>query len=161
MGDGRSAAGTYRSQQANSDDDAKDTKAADASAAAAGDPNLPIVGNPETGPVANTVFYEAMFQRLTQRGFYKLKLNSTDTNREHVRWIGCNLEVAEGDLKLVDSTQLMAWVGDRVEFVPLDIVGSQSVDVARDEFWFQILLALLAILGLEQFLAVWFGSRRS
>lgn len=154
-------AGTYRSQQANSDDDAKDTKAADASAAAAGDPNLPIVGNPETGPVANTVFYEAMFQRLTQRGFYKLKLNSTDTNREHVRWIGCNLEVAEGDLKLVDSTQLMAWVGDRVEFVPLDIVGSQSVDVARDEFWFQILLALLAILGLEQFLAVWFGSRRS
>jgi len=33
--------------------------------------------------------------------------------------------------------------------------------VSRDEFWFQVLLGLLATLGLEQVLACWFGTRRA
>ncbi|MBL8892254.1 MAG: BatA domain-containing protein [Planctomycetaceae bacterium] len=109
----------------------------------------------------NTVFYEAMFARLPQRGIYKLKLKPSDTDQDHVRLVACNLEAREGELTLVDRTQLATWVGDKVELVSLETVGTQSVDVARDEFWFQVLIALLLTLGLEQFLACWFGTRRT
>jgi hypothetical protein len=110
---------------------------------------------------AGTVFYEAMFARLPQRGIYTLKLKPSDAEQDHVRLVACNLEAREGELTLVDRTQLATWVGDKVELVSLDTVGTQSVDVARDEFWFQVLLALLVTLGLEQFLACWFGTRRT
>lgn len=112
-------------------------------------------------PEATTIFYEAMFARLPQRGIYKLKLKPSDAEQDHVRLVACNLEAREGELKLVDRTQLATWVGDKVELVSLDSVGAQSVDVARDEFWFQVLVALLLTLGLEQFLACWFGTRRT
>ncbi len=105
--------------------------------------------------------YEALFPRLSQRGFYKVKLTTSAGQREHARLVACNLDATEGDLTLVDPTQLAAWVGDRVELVPLEVVGTQSVDVARDEFWFQVLLALVVTLGVEQFLACWFGRRRA
>jgi hypothetical protein len=109
----------------------------------------------------STVFYEAMFARLPQKGIYRLKLQASAGEREHTRLIACNLDRGEGQLSLVDPTQLASWVGDKVELVPLDIVGTQSVDVARDEFWFQVLVGLLLTLGLEQFLACWFGTRRT
>jgi hypothetical protein len=112
-------------------------------------------------PQVATVFYEAMFARLPQRGVYRLKLKASEGEREHTRLLACNLEPNEGDLRLVDAAQLANWVGDKVELVPLEIVGSQSVNVARDEFWFQVLLGLLLTLGLEQFLACWFGTRRA
>lgn len=112
-------------------------------------------------PEATTVFYEAMFAKLPQRGIYKLKLKPSDAEQDHVRLVACNLEAREGELLLVDRTQLATWVGDKVELVSLESVGTQSVDVARDEFWFQVLVALLLTLGLEHFLACWFGSRRT
>ncbi len=112
-------------------------------------------------PDTKTVFYEAMFARLPQRGIYKVKLKPSEAGDDHVRLVATNLEAREGELTLVDRTQLASWVGDKVELVTLDAVGTQSVDVARDEFWFQVLLALLITLGLEQFLACWFGTRRT
>lgn len=119
------------------------------------------VGNSTTPAGPSTVFYEAMFARLPQRGIYKLKLKPSEAEGDHLRLVACNLEAREGNLLLVDRSQLALWVGDKVELVSLDTVGTQSVDVARDEFWFQVLLALLLTLGLEQFLACWFGTRRT
>ena len=119
------------------------------------------VGNLGKSSDANTVFYEAMFPRLPQRGVYKVKLKPSEADGDHIRLVACNLEAREGDLTLVERAQLAAWVGDKVQLVSLDSVGDQSVDVARDEFWFQVLLALLITLGLEQFLACWFGTRRT
>jgi hypothetical protein len=126
-----------------------------ASGAMAGTAVVPSADQP------STVFYEAMFARLPQKGNYRLKLQASAGEREHTRLIACNLDRGEGQLSLVDPTQLASWVGDKVELVPLDIVGTQSVDVARDEFWFQVLVGLLLTLGLEQFLACWFGTRRT
>lgn len=125
------------------------------------DPANPGADNPS----ATSVFYEAMFERLPQQGFYQLQLQATaspatDGNSQAVRTIACNLQAAEGDLRLVDRTKLTAWVGDKVELVPIDLVSEKSVDVARDEFWFQVLLALAIVLGAEQILACWFGTRR-
>jgi hypothetical protein len=107
------------------------------------------------------VFYEALFPRLPQRGFYQVKLVASASQADHTRRVAANLDSREGNLALVDTTQLADWVGDKVEWVTLDIVGTQSVDVARDEFWFQVLLGLLVTLGLEQLLACWFGTRRA
>lgn len=115
----------------------------------------------ETAAPAATVFYEALFSRLPQRGFYSVKLQSSANQSEYTRRVAANLDPREGNLTLVDPAQLSNWVGDKVEWVSLDVVGTQSVDVARDEFWFQVLLGLLATLGLEQLLACWFGTRRS
>lgn len=112
-------------------------------------------------PSASSVFYEAMFPKLPQRGIYKIKLKPSGSGEDHIRLVATNLEAREGDLSLVDRTQLASWVGDKVELVTLETVGTQSVDVSRDEFWFQVLLALLVTLGLEQFLACWFGTRRT
>jgi len=109
---------------------------------------------------ATTVFYEALFERLPQRGFYNLQLQSSSSDTVEKRLIACNLDPEEGDLRLVDPVELGRWVGDKVEMVPIDRVSEQSVDVARDEFWFQILLFLAVVLGAEQILACWFGTRR-
>ncbi|MDP1562595.1 MAG: BatA domain-containing protein [Pirellulaceae bacterium] len=129
------------------------------------DSKVPPVAGVATDPAdasgANTVFYEAMFARLPQRGIYKIKLKPSGAGKDHVRLVATNLEAREGDLTLADRTQLASWVGDKVELVTLETVGTQSVDVSRDEFWFQVLLALLVTLGLEQFLACWFGTRRT
>ncbi len=117
--------------------------------------------NPSSDSNTATVFYEALFPRLPQRGFYQVKLVASASQADHTRRVAANLDSREGNLALVDPTQLADWVGDKVEWVTLDIVGTQSVDVARDEFWFQVLLGLLVTLGLEQFLACWFGTRRA
>jgi len=121
----------------------------------------PVAGSAGADGTPATVFYEALFPRLPQRGFYRVKLLLSGSQTEHTRLVAANLDSRESDLKLVDAAQLVNWVGDKVEWVSLDIVGTQSVDVARDEFWFQVLLGLLATLGLEQVLACWFGTRRA
>lgn len=143
--------------------DADDSTAPDVAdvAEANAPPPAGSVGNSTNPAATSTVFYEAMFARLPQRGIYKLKLRPSEADGDHLRLVACNLEAREGDLSLVDRSQLALWVGDKVQLVSLDTVGTQSVDVARDEFWFQVLLALLLTLGLEQFLACWFGTRRT
>ena len=116
---------------------------------------------PQTDQTRDTVFYEAEFEPLPDRGFYEVELQPTAQTESVQRWYACNGVAEEGDLKLVSLPQLQQWMGERVEVVPLGLVSQQSVNVARDEFWFQVLLGLLAVLGLEQFLACWFGTRRS
>lgn len=125
---------------------------------AAAEPTPPTEERPTE---TSTVFYEAEFESLPERGFYELALQPTDSEDPQQRWYACNLVADEGDLKLVETDLLRQWVGDRVEWVPLSLVSQQSVNVARDEFWFQVLLFLLVALGLEQTLACWFGTRRS
>lgn len=122
--------------------------------------NPPDASESASGP-ADTVFYEVAFEPLPDRGFYEMQLQPTDREEKVSRWYACNLVADEGDLKLVQQDLLRQWLGDRVEIVPLGLVSQQSVNVARDEFWFQVLVALLVTLGLEQFLACWFGSKRS
>lgn len=109
---------------------------------------------------SSTVFYEAIFQSLKQKGFYQVKLHSNTKKEVLVQQHACNIQSTESDLKVVAQNNLERWFGESVQWVPITNMTQQSVASSRDEFWFQILMTLAAVLGLEQFLAFWFGTRR-
>jgi len=109
---------------------------------------------------SSTVFYEAVFRSLKQKGFYQVKLQSNTSKDVLLQHHACNIQASESNLKVVSQNKLERWFGDSVQWVPISNMTEQSVASSRDEFWFQILMTLAAVLGLEQFLAFWFGTRR-
>jgi hypothetical protein len=113
-------------------------------------------GNIGDGPTGWVVKYD----ETDQRGFYGLQLTRTDGGSEPVLF-AANLSPDEGNLQRMDAAVLTrAWDGVPVQLVRDAELASLTAEGAKGELWFRILLALMAVLFVEQTLAWWFGRSR-
>jgi hypothetical protein len=113
-------------------------------------------GNTGDGPTGWVVKYD----ETDQRGFYRLQLTRTDGGSEPVLF-AANLSPDEGNLQRMDAAVLTrAWDGVPVQLVRDAELASLTAEGAKGELWFRILLALMAVLFVEQTLAWWFGRSR-
>jgi hypothetical protein len=96
----------------------------------------------------------------TRAGLYEIELSRFDGQREPYMY-AVNVDPSEGDLTPIAADELKRQLGDaRVAFVDGAPTLANGAENAKREFWFPILIGLVGVLGIEQFLAWWFGSRR-
>ncbi len=89
---------------------------------------------------------------LDQNGVYRVESSASQTNQLY----SVNLDTAESDLTRIDSDAI-----PEVLRQPLDHPGEQGVTSPEDEqrnIYQYLLVAVLCILGIESFLAWWFGK---
>ena len=107
-----------------------------------------------------SVMYQVRFDKLPRRGIYQMQLQRTSGAVQPIS-IAVNLDPSESDLKRLDLGSVGTdYFGPRARVVTLDELSSLAVTGGHNEIWFQILIALAVILGVEQFLAWWFGRKR-
>ena len=101
------------------------------------------------------------FDQAQRSGIYKMLLERrADQSTEQV-FFAVNVQADEGNLKRLDLGQLGgSFFGENVKMVGSGDLSELSLDANSDEFWWQLLFLLAAVLGLEQFLGWWFGRRR-
>jgi len=103
------------------------------------------------------------FAEATGAGFYDLKLTpigSDSDERTASLLFAANVDAAEGRLARVDTEDLQKKLGEKVKLVQGQASLEAGAAGARSEFWRSVLIALVAVLLLEQFLAWTFGKRR-
>jgi hypothetical protein len=106
------------------------------------------------------VMYQVRFDRLPRRGFYEMQLARTSGTIQPVSF-AVNLDPTESDLRRLDLDAVGPdYFGPQARLVSLESLASLVVSGGHNEIWPQILLGLVAVLGLEQFLAWWFGRKR-
>ncbi len=101
------------------------------------------------------------FDDISQRGIYKLMLQRKDSKDPQAIYFATNVDPTEGNLKRLDLNKVgQNYFGEKTRLVTNEELAAQSVSSGNSEIWYFILIALAAILGLEQFLGWWFGRRR-
>ncbi|HQA44502.1 MAG TPA: BatA domain-containing protein [Phycisphaerae bacterium] len=109
------------------------------------DDNLPTIYWAETG----------------QPGLYRFELTDT-SGSEVLEQMAINVDPRESNLQRADRAALLdSLSGLPAEYVTGEALLHQGDDQARRELWPSLLIALVAVLMLEQALAVWFGSDRN
>lgn len=93
-------------------------------------------------------------------GLYRFELIET-TGGEFVEQVAVNVDPRESDLQRVEQAALLeSMAGLPVEYVAGRELLRQHDDEARRELWPVALVALAAVLMIEQILAAWFGADR-
>ncbi len=109
---------------------------------------------------AQSVMYQVQFENLPRRGLYQLRMRRPAGSEQRIAF-AVNLDPSESNLKRLDLASVGSdFFGPIAKVVSLDALESQVITGGHNEIWPQILIGLAIVLGLEQFLAWWFGRRR-
>ncbi|HMP80640.1 MAG TPA: hypothetical protein PKD54_14390, partial [Pirellulaceae bacterium] len=103
---------------------------------------------------------QAVFPDVTRAGIYEFMLSRLDGETETRLW-AVNLPADESRLlRLSPAHREPEFWGDRFELLNSVRDAVKSASGQSREFWPEVIIVLLAVLGLEQFLGWWFGRRR-
>jgi hypothetical protein len=115
----------------------------------------------ESEASSQSVLYQARLSDVGRRGVYQLKLRRSDGQPANILF-AANLDPTEGDLRRLETEQFgSSFWGDRVSLIALADLGELEIAGGQNELWLQVLIALAALLFLEQLIGWWFGHRRS
>jgi Aerotolerance regulator N-terminal len=92
-------------------------------------------------------------------GFYTMTLTRTNGSKQN-QLFAANIDPDEGDLKPVDRQAFAKSVGESVRIILPNELASLGLEGAKGELWLWILIALVAVLFLEQILGWYFGTKR-
>ena len=111
--------------------------------------------DPETG------LPSIYWPQTAEPGLYRFELTEL-AGGESTEQVAVNVDPRKSDLRRTDrATLLESMSGLPVEYVAGEDLLRQRDDQARRELWPSMLIALVAVLLIEQALAVWFGSERN
>jgi len=92
-------------------------------------------------------------------GFYTMTLTRTNGSKQN-QLFAANIDPGEGDLKPVDRPAFATSAGESVRIILPNELASLGLEGAKGELWLWILIALVAVLFLEQILGWYFGTKR-
>lgn len=114
----------------------------------------------ESDLARETMLYQTEFTGLKDRGFYKMLL-TRKTGQVDSLLFSVNVDANESDLKRLDTGAInQSYFGERTQLVSVKDINGVSVSAGESEIWFNLLVALMCVLGVEQFLGWWFGRKR-
>ena len=100
------------------------------------------------------------YEDTARQGLYRLRLARRDGSPE-TEHVAVNVDPSEGDLRPADRVALGRRIDDpKVAVVTGRQFLARGVSGGKVEVWRAVLVALVAALCVEQFLAWWFGTRR-
>ncbi|RIK78705.1 MAG: hypothetical protein DCC68_14625 [Planctomycetota bacterium] len=102
---------------------------------------------------------EVKFVDTTATGYYEVATLRLDGGEVKTLY-AANVDATEGELARVDRTELQTQLGDAATVIAGGPAFGNGSEGAKREFSFHVLFAILGVLGVEQFLAWWFGKRR-
>ncbi|MEX2188003.1 MAG: BatA domain-containing protein [Pirellulales bacterium] len=132
--------------------------AADA-AAASGKPAVKDVKTEQATPDETGRTLDVKFVDTTATGYYEVALSRLDGEVTRTLY-AANVDPSEGDLARVDRAQLQTQLGDAATIVVGGPAFGNGSEGAKRDYSFHVLFAILGVLGVEQFLAWWFGKKR-
>jgi len=108
----------------------------------------------------DSVIYKAEFENLSRRGFYDVQLTRHTGSTESIL-LATNFDARESRLtRLTQTTLDDNFFGNKVSLVSTAGLLNQTVEGGNSELWVMILIALMAILVVEQFLGWLWGRKR-
>jgi hypothetical protein len=99
------------------------------------------------------------FADTTATGYYEVELSRFDGAVTETLY-AANVDPSEGNLARVDRTRLQEQLGESATLVAGGPAFGSGSEGAKREYSFHVLFAILGVLGVEQFLAWWFGKKR-
>ena len=104
--------------------------------------------------------YRVEFEDLREAGFYEMELKRHSSQPQPILY-AVNYDSRESELKRLEpSRRSETFFGSKVSLVSMDELQDQSVAGSNTEIWTQLLMALFAVLVIEQFLGWWWGRKR-
>jgi hypothetical protein len=126
---------------------------------AGGKPAVKEVKTEQATPDETGRTLELKFADTSATGYYEVETSRLDGGEIKTLY-AANVEASEGELARVDRTELQTQLGDAATLVAGGPAFGNGSEGAKREFSFHTLFAILGVLGVEQFLAWWFGKRR-
>jgi hypothetical protein len=129
-------------------------------AATDGKPAVKDVKTEQATPDETGKTLEVKFVDTNATGYYEVETSRLDG--EVVKTLyAANVDATEGELARVDRNELQTQLGDSATLVAGGPAFGNGSEGAKREYSFHVLFAILGVLGVEQFLAWWFGKKRS
>lgn len=102
---------------------------------------------------------EVKFVDTTATGYYEVETSRLDGEAIKTLY-AANVDATEGELARIDRNELQTQLGDAATIVAGGPAFGGGTEGAKREFSYHVLFAILGVLGVEQFLAWWFGKKR-